>query len=57
MDGVFEFTITGPPGVYAVLASTNLVTWSEIGAVTNRFGSIGFLDSVGHSLRFYRARQ
>src|SRR6185295_2152676 len=28
LEGAFQFGITGPPGVYSVLGSTNLTTWS-----------------------------
>ena len=57
--GAFEFAITGPPGSYAVLSSTNLATWSEFGAVTNRLGSIVFSDAQAGLVRqkFYRLRQ
>ena len=53
----FEFALTGPPGVYVVLVSTNLGAWSELGAVTNRFGTAVFSDvqSNPSARKFYRA--
>jgi hypothetical protein len=54
--GAFEFRLTGPPGIYTVHSSSDLATWSELGAATNRLGSIGFTDgSLALSpQRFYR---
>ena len=42
--GSFKFGITGPPGVYTVLGSTNLATWSALGVATNPLGSVNFHD-------------
>src|SRR5204863_252367 len=42
--GAFEFTLTGPPGSYAVLSSTNLAAWSALGTATNTLGSAIFTD-------------
>jgi len=55
--GAFEFALTGPPRVYAVLSSTNLAAWSGLGAVTNTLGSILFTDVTAHlsPQKFYRA--
>ena len=57
--GAFQFGITGPPGVYAVLESTNLAAWSTLGTVTNNLGSINFTDVTANSSpqKFYRARR
>lgn len=57
--GAFEFTLTGPPGVYTVLGSADLATWSELGSATNLLGSADFTDlTAGLSTRkLYRARQ
>jgi hypothetical protein len=57
--GAFQFTLTGPPGVYTVLASSDLATWSELGAATNLLGSVEFTDETTElsAQRFYRARQ
>ena len=54
--GAFQFAVTGPPGVYAVLASPDLAVWSELGAVTNSLGSIVFTDVAAHlsPQKFYR---
>jgi hypothetical protein len=56
LDNTFAFILAGPPGIYAVLGSTDLVAWSALGAVTNTLGSIGFTDVAAHlsSQRFYR---
>jgi len=55
--GAFEFTITGPPGVYTVLGSADLSTWDELGATTNTLGSIVFIDAASplSPQKFYRA--
>ena len=56
--GAFEVRLTGPPGVYAVLASADLTAWSELGAVTNNLGIAGFTDAETSSSRqrFYQLR-
>ena len=57
--GRFQFGITGPPGVYVVLGSTDLATWSAIGTANNVLGSISFND-VATNLppqKFYRVLQ
>jgi formylglycine-generating enzyme required for sulfatase activity len=54
--GTFSFTLTGPPGVYAILRSSNLTTWNDAGVVSNQLGSVTFTDT--NSLiaqKFYRA--
>jgi formylglycine-generating enzyme required for sulfatase activity len=55
--GAFQFGITGPPGVYTVLGSTNLAAWSVLAVVTNPLGSINFTDVTANSAphKFYRA--
>src|SRR5882724_2824304 len=55
--GRFQFGITGPPGVYAVLGSTDLAAWSVLGTVTNPLGSINFNDVTANlsPQKFYRA--
>jgi formylglycine-generating enzyme required for sulfatase activity len=55
--GAFHFGISGPPGVYAVLASTNLGDWIEVGMANNTLGRIGFTDVSAHLFprRFYSA--
>ena len=59
LTGAFQFGITGPPGIYAVLASTDLTAWSQVGSASNTLGSISFVDVTAHlySQRFYRALQ
>ncbi len=54
--GSFKFGITGPPGVYSVLGSTNLATWSAVGVATNPLGSVIFHDvtSSASPQKFYR---
>ena len=55
--GAFQFAVTGPPGVYTVLASPDLAAWSPLGVVTNSLGAIVFTDVTAHlsSQKFYRA--
>jgi hypothetical protein len=55
--GAFQFGITGPPGVYAVLGSTDLAVWSALGVATNSLGSINFTDVTANlsPQKFYRA--
>jgi len=56
LAGAFEFTLTGPPGVYAVLVSSDLAAWNQFGAVTNELGSAVFTDATASPQNFYRAR-
>lgn len=55
--GAFQFGIAGPPGVYAVFASTDLAVWSELRTVPNPLGRVVFTDGEAHlsSRKFYRA--
>jgi formylglycine-generating enzyme required for sulfatase activity len=55
--GAFQFGITGPPGVYTVLGSTDLAAWSVLGTVNNPLGSTNFFDATAGSSpqKFYRA--
>jgi hypothetical protein len=57
--GAFQFGITGPPGTYTVLGSTNLVAWDVLGTANNPLGSINFTDVTANSSprKFYRLRQ
>ena len=57
LDNAFSFVLAGPPGIYAVLGSTDLVAWSSLGAVTNTLGSIAFTDGEASfsQQKFYRA--
>jgi hypothetical protein len=57
--GAFKFGITGPPGVYTVLGSTNLTDWSAVGGdATNPLGSVNFHEVTTNASpqKFYRAR-
>jgi formylglycine-generating enzyme required for sulfatase activity len=58
-DGAIELTLSGPPGDYTLLSSTELPLWSELRAVTNELGSVLFTDASSNlpPRRFYRARQ
>jgi formylglycine-generating enzyme required for sulfatase activity len=53
----FEFTLTGPPGSYTVLGSTNLTVWSALGTATNTLGGAIFTDGQANASpqKFYRA--
>ena len=55
--GAFQFGLAGPPGVYSVLASTDLAAWTGLSAVTNRLGAIDFVDTQANLApqRFYRS--
>jgi hypothetical protein len=52
----FQFALNGPPGVYSLLVSTNLVNWSTIGKTTNQLGTVSIRDSLNPGLTcgFYR---
>jgi formylglycine-generating enzyme required for sulfatase activity len=55
--GAFKIGITGPPGVYSVLGSTNLATWSAVGVASNPLGSVNFHDVTANASpqKYYRA--
>lgn len=55
--GSFKFGITGPPGVYSILGSTNLANWSAAGIASNPLGSVNFHDVTANAVpqKFYRA--
>jgi hypothetical protein len=57
LNGAFKFGITGPPGVYTLLGSTDLAAWSAVGVTTNNLGAINFTDVTSHfsPQKFYRA--
>ncbi len=59
LTGAFKIGITGPPGVYSVLGSTNLTTWSAVGIASNTLGAVNFHDVTAHFFpqRFYRAQR
>jgi formylglycine-generating enzyme required for sulfatase activity len=54
--GAFKFGITGPPGAYTVLRSTNLTAWSAVGVASNLLGSVNFHDVTVNASpqKFYR---
>ena len=54
--GAFQFAVTGPPGAYAILGSTDLAGWSVVGTVDNPLGAIVFTDVTAHlsPQKFYR---
>jgi hypothetical protein len=56
--GNVKITLNGPPGIYAVLGSTNLMFWSVSGSLTNNLGSALFtdLDTNRPPRKFYRAQ-
>jgi internalin A len=43
-DGSFQFAVIGPPGVYAIFASTDLAVWNKLATLTNQVGTIRFTD-------------
>jgi formylglycine-generating enzyme required for sulfatase activity len=58
ISGAFQFGLTGPPGVYAISASSDLQTWSQVGVASNDLGAVAFVDATAHSYpqRFYQAQ-
>jgi hypothetical protein len=56
--GAFGFRLIGPPAVYTILSSTDLVTWNQLGMVINEVGAVIFTESSGINSvhKFYRAR-
>jgi formylglycine-generating enzyme required for sulfatase activity len=54
--GAFRFGITGPPGDYTVLGSSNLTAWSVVRITPNPLGSLSFVDGTANlsSQKFYR---
>jgi len=58
LENDFAFTLEGPPGIYAVLGSTDLVAWSALGTAINELGSILFTDADANfsPQKFYRAQ-
>ena len=55
--GAFRFTISGPPGDYIVLSSTNLADWSVLGPSSIPLGAIIVTDTTAQfsPRKFYRA--
>jgi formylglycine-generating enzyme required for sulfatase activity len=53
----FAFTLTGPPGIYAILGSVDLAAWSSLGVASNQLGSATFTDVTANlsPQKFYRA--
>ncbi len=58
-SGDVELAVTGPPGVYAILGSTALATWSQAGQATNQVGRVSFMDTSSPfaAARYFRAAQ
>lgn len=57
--GAFKFALTGPPGTYSILRSSNLIAWEAVRAVNNPLGSINFQEPTAGLApqEFYRAVQ
>jgi formylglycine-generating enzyme required for sulfatase activity len=57
--GTLQFEITGPPGTYTILSSTNLSSWNALGETTNELGAAAFVDPTPNlrAQKFYRALQ
>jgi Leucine-rich repeat (LRR) protein len=53
----FEFTVTGPPGVYKILSATEVGSWSELARLTNELGYAVFADRAASNFahRFFQA--
>ena len=57
-DGQIQLQASGPPGLYAVVAATNLADWGDLATVTNTGTSFQYLDAETNlTQRFYRLRQ
>ena len=57
-NGVFGFILSGDPGFnYAIEASTNFSTWTNLAVLTNAIGQVPFSDTnIPYLFRAYRAR-
>ncbi len=57
--GAFKFGLTGPPGVYSVLSSTNLAVWDVVGESVNPLGSVNFRDLTPSTSpqKYYRVQR
>jgi len=57
LTGGFQIGITGPPGIYTVVESTDLTAWNFLGMANNILGSINFTDVTANASprKFYRA--
>jgi Concanavalin A-like lectin/glucanases superfamily/Immunoglobulin domain len=58
-EGLFAFTLSGPPGLrYTIEATTNLQQWASLAVLTNTTGQADFTDTTSSAgrLQFYRAR-
>jgi formylglycine-generating enzyme required for sulfatase activity len=57
VGGHFDISTVGPPGVYALLGSADLSTWTELGVATNTVGNARFDDEAPVARqKFYRAQ-
>ena len=47
-----------PPGVYTIMQSADLASWTILGAATNSLGSVSFVDATAHlsPRKFYSVR-
>jgi len=54
----FTFSVAGPPNIYTIFGSVDLVVWTELGVITNQFGfaRFGDPDPPPSPQKFYRAR-
>jgi hypothetical protein len=50
-NGAFSFSLSGPPGTYEVLASTNADHWFVTGRLANRTGSVAFTNFAASGFR------
>jgi hypothetical protein len=57
LAGALGFALSGPPAVYNILSSTDLIAWNQQGTLTNTLGAVVFTDvQATNSLwKFYRA--
>jgi len=58
MNGIFSFTVTGPPGyLYNIQNSTNLTNWATVSTISNATGSFQYLTNnpQGPAQSYFRA--
>jgi hypothetical protein len=56
--GQIQLNLRGQTGKnFTLYASTNLMNWTSLGAVSNPAGAVQYLDSVASPQNFYRATQ
>jgi hypothetical protein len=57
-DGCLRLTMTGPPGIYSLDTSADLISWGFVASLTNVAGTVEFTDQpvTNHLRRYFRTR-